>query len=334
MMNQKELVEYLQTQRIISSRNLKITPLNGGVSCEILLLDDGKKRIVVKRALQKLKVKEDWFADIGRNHTEQKYLKYVGDLLPEAVPKILHQDEERHFFCMEMIEGDFSNWKKELMEGKINTEYAREAGRILGLIHNTSFDQKKVAAQFDTLQNFHELRIDPYLLSTAQKHPQLLSYFSEEALRLSNTKKCLVHGDFSPKNIMVSPHRIVVLDCEVAWYGDPIFDLAFLINHFMLKALLMPEQSQPLMLLAEQFFQTYQSKVTFASKERLEEQTVHLLLLLMLARVDGKSPVEYLQEEQQDIVRNFVYKTLPKKIKTLDVFSNLWVNSIQLENEY
>lgn len=333
-MNQKELIGYLHAQGIISSKNIEITPLNGGVSCEILLLDDDKKRLVVKRALKKLKVKEDWFADIGRNHTEQKYLKYVGKLLPEAVPKILYQDEEHHFFCMEMIEGDFSNWKKELMEGKINVEYAREAGRILGLIHNTSFNKEEVASQFDTLQNFHELRIDPYLLSTAKKHPQLLSYFSEEALRLSNTKKCLVHGDFSPKNIMVSPHRIVVLDCEVAWYGDPVFDIAFLINHFMLKALLLPEKSQQMIQLIEQFFQDYLSHATFISKETLEKQTVQLLLLLMLARVDGKSPVEYLEEDQKDVIRNFVYKSLPKGIEALDVLSDLWVNSIQLENEY
>ncbi|NME71847.1 phosphotransferase [Flammeovirga aprica] len=333
-MNQKDLIEYLNAQRIISSENIKITPLNGGVSCEILLLDNGKQRLVVKRALKKLKVKEDWFADIGRNYTEQKYLKYVGNFLPEAVPKILYQDEEHHFFCMEMIEGDFSNWKKELMDGKINPEYAYEAGRILSLIHSTSFDKKEVAVQFDTLQNFHELRIDPYLLNTAKKHPQLLHYFSEEALRLSNTKKCLVHGDFSPKNIMVSPHRIVVLDCEVAWYGDPIFDVAFLMNHFFLKALVLPEKSNQLLQLAKQFLKTYQENATFLSKQVMEKQTIHLLLLLMLARVDGKSPVEYLQEEQQEIVRNFVYKTLPKEVSTLDVFSDLWVNSIQLENEY
>ncbi|MBB3697392.1 phosphotransferase [Flammeovirga yaeyamensis] len=333
-MDQNELIKYLRTQGIINTNAVEITPLNGGVSCEILLIEDGLQRLVVKRALKKLKVKEDWFADIGRNVTEQEYLKYVGSLLPDAVPKIIYQDKEHHFFCMEMIEGDFENWKKELLAGTCNNAYAREAGHILGIIHNTSFDNEALAKQFDTTQNFFELRLDPYLLSTAKKHPKIAHYFNEEALRLNKTHKCLVHGDFSPKNIMVSPHRLVVLDCEVAWYGDPVFDLAFLINHFTLKGLLMPEKSHQLMHLATQFFTAYKEKATSFPVDHLERQSIHLLLLLMLARVDGKSPVEYLNTDQQEIIRSFVYETLPKEIKKLDEFISLWNKTTQLKYEY
>ena len=58
-----------------------------------------------------------------------------------------------------------------------------------------------------------------------------------EAERLVTCRSVLVHGDFSPKNLLVSGDRLVIIDCEVAWYGDPAFDLAFLLNHLCLKAL-------------------------------------------------------------------------------------------------
>ena len=162
---------------------------------------------------------------------------------------------------------------------------------------------------FDTTSNFHQLRTDPYLLTTGRRHSDLQQAFEQEALRLERTRECLVHGDYSPKNMLVGKGRVVLLDCEVAWYGDPAFDLAFLINHLLLKSLFHSPVTTPLQQLIEVFLATYYQEraVEPAQKVNLHLRIGRLLLMLLLARIDGKSPVEYLTNEQKrDFVRNFV----------------------------
>ncbi len=324
-MNDQELIQYLVKKGLLETTSVESTPLNGGVSCQILLIDDGKHRFVLKRALEKLKVKDDWFADIKRNIVEQDYLKFVGEILPGAVPKIIYSDKEHYFFCMEMLENGLENWKEQLLAKQLQPNYAIQAGKILGIIHSNSADNKELAEQFDTLESFKELRIEPYLLKTGERHPELQKYFIAEGIRLAKQKKCLVHGDYSPKNILVSPDRMVVLDCEVAWYGDPIFDVAFLLNHFMLKALHIPEYANQFMQLAKEMLKAYEEKAGAVISSDFEQQLTHLLLMLMLARVDGKSPVEYLDEQQQQVVRDFVYENLPIQHNSLEELTSKWL---------
>lgn len=330
-MEEDQLIEYLVDHGLLNSTQVDVKPLNGGVSCEILLMDDGDNRFVVKRALEKLKVKDDWFADVERNTTEQHYLAYVAKFLPNAVPRMLYSDTNHHFFCMEMLENGLENWKTQLLQGNINMDYAKKAGEVLGTIHFKSAGDSEVAKLFNTLKDFQQLRIEPYLLKTGERHPELQTYFQEEAKRLASKKVCLVHGDYSPKNILVSLERLVVLDCEVAWYGDPVFDVAFLLNHMVLKALYLHDNR--LVNLAENIWASYKKYAKTVVHGTFEKELVHLLKMLMLARVDGKSPVEYLNKDQQQIIRDFVYQELPKDTITFEEFKNKWLNIIQLQHE-
>ncbi|WP_373517851.1 phosphotransferase family protein [Pricia sp.] len=328
-MDQNELIAHLVKKGLLRSSNVSVSPLSGGVSSELFLLDDGVNRFVLKRALPKLKVKADWFADVKRNQIEQRYLKYVSVFLPEAVPNILYSNEEHHFFCMEMLENGLTNWKGQMLEGKIHSAYAKAAGKILGVIHNKSGGDRAVEDQFDTLANFQELRIEPYLIHTGEQHPALALYFNREVERLATVKQCLVHGDFSPKNILVSPERLVILDCEAAWYGDPVFDVAFLLNHFMLKALYLPQKADEFVNLSSTAFEAYRIHAKNLVDASFEKRLVKLLLLLMLARVDGKSPVEYFNATQKQKVRNFVYEELPNNI-SYEAVNASWLETVQL----
>lgn len=323
-MNRDELIDYLVQKNILNSSSVEVNSLSGGVSCEILLINDGEKKLVLKRALAKLKVKDAWFADVKRNHIEQKYIKYVADFLPEVVPNILYSDREHHFFCMEMLENGLTNWKNLLLNKQINIEYAKTAGKIIGTIHKKSTGDINVKKEFDTLSNFSELRIEPYLIQTGKRHPDLSTYFYDEAKRLASVKQCLVHGDFSPKNIMVSPERFVLLDCEVAWYGDPIFDVAFILNHFILKALYAQKKAEEFIRLAEAVLKSYKIHSGGIVNQGFNEKLVRLLLLLMLARVDGKSPVEYLNPKQQWKVRHFVHEELANGTSNFKALINKW----------
>lgn len=309
------------------------TPLGGGVSCDVVKVECGKETFVVKRALEKLRVEDDWRADVGRNRYEHLYMEYVGSLLPGAVPRVFHANDTRGFFCMEWLGEGWRNWKDLLLTGDCRIAHAHEAGRILGSIHRQTFGDKKLLEVFDGTKNFTELRLDPYLLTTGQKHPALRELFEAEAARIASTRTCLVHGDYSPKNILVRKDRMLILDCEVAWFGDPSFDLAFFLNHLHLKALHHAPEDRGLRELVGAATHAYFSERNLApdAEAELKRATTRLLAMLMLARVDGKSPAEYLSAcpEKQDFIRQFATAHLSAgRPPTLVEFSASWFDQL------
>jgi len=318
----------LREEGHVVDRNAEAQPLGGGVSSEIYLVKDGSTKFVVKRALPKLKVADDWFADVSRNSTEQKFLEIVGDMLPGAVPKVYFANAERGYFGMEFISEDFANWKQLLIGGSCRLEHAVAAARILGEVHCRTAGDESLRHQFDTTACFHQLRIEPYLLTTGARHPELQKIFQAEARRIEGTRQALVHGDFSPKNILIGNKRMVLLDCEVAWYGEPLFDVAFLLNHFFLKSLYHAPRSVNMEDMVRSFWREYLKTTSNNSSGKLEERLVPLLLMLMLARMDGKSPVEYLSPAKQHFARRFVGKHLASSPHTLDDLAEPWFAQI------
>lgn len=316
-----EFLQLLRRDGVVRHDDARLVPLVGGVSCEIYLVEDGAERFVVKRALAKLRVKADWFADVGRNRYEREFIRYVARFLPAAVPTLRECVTTGNYFAMEYLGGEFRNWKQLLLDGQADVEFARHAGTLLAEIHRHSAGDAEAARTFDTTPNFFQLRIEPYLLATGEKHPALRALFEIEAKRLGATRECLVHGDFSPKNILVSPDRMVLLDCEVAWYGDPAFDPAFMLNHFFLKALLHAPRDAGMRGMIDTFWSAYQG---VRPTPELDSRTSRLLLMLLLARVDGKSPVEYLDSIRQDFVRRFVQHELPVAPASVAAVADDW----------
>ena len=323
------LLELLRKDGISLSDAAVATPLAGGVSSEIYLVRDGDRAFVVKSALAKLKVADDWRSDPVRNRYEQRYLRYVGSILPSAVPRLLFAHEEHGYFGMEYFGEGFVNWKTVLLSGHCDPLRARAAMSLLARSHTASRGQPEVASAFDTTENFHQLRTDPYLLTTALRHPALASIFEEEAARLERTRECLVHGDFSPKNMLLGAGRLVLLDCEVAWYGDPAFDVAFFLNHLCLKALHHAPQAPGFRQLFDTAAETY---FNFSADDAavIDRRSARLLLMLLLARIDGKSPVEYLRDEtKKQFVREFVSRLLPHFQGSLNEIRSLWFQQIE-----
>ncbi len=306
----------------------RLTPLKGGVSSELYLVEDGAEKFVVKRALPKLNVKDDWFADVSRNATEWKYLQYVGGLMPGVVPKLRFANPDAGYFGMEFLGEGFANWKQLMLAEDCRVEHADLAGRILGEIHRRTSFNTSLWEQFDTTPNFHQLRIEPYLLTTGNRHPELRDLFFAEAQRIESTREVLVHGDFSPKNILISGDRMVLLDCEVAWYGEPAFDVAFLLNHLFLKSLHHAPRRFGIERMVAAFWSAYAEARHSGTCHPVEQRVVPLLLMLLLARVDGKSPAEYLTLRKQQFIRDFVPKHLPSPPKNLARLSEIWFTEL------
>lgn len=309
-MDQEIITTLLRKKNLIAGSEIQFTPLKGGVSSDIFLVSDGENSVVVKQALSKLNVEDDWYADISRNDNEQKFLQFLNRVKPEATPKLLYSNSEHSFFVMEFLDEGFQNWKNQMLNGVFDPQIAEKSAELLAMIHQKSWESNDLRKEFNKANNFYELRTEPYLVTTGERHPDLQDFFFDEIERLKTHQESIVHGDFSPKNIMAKNDRVVLLDHEVAWFGDPAFDLAFFMNHLYLKMIYHFKKTGDIQDLTTIAWETYFDIMGVKKREQMELRTIRLLLMLMLARIDGKSPVEYLENDQQKFVRSFVKKHL------------------------
>ena len=272
-----------------------VTPLAGGVSSDIARVDVAGRSFCVKQALSRLKVAADWRAPVARNHSEAEWIRVAGEIVPDAVPRLIGEDRTAGLFAMSWLAPETHPvWKAELRDGRIDPAVAAEVGRRISLVHAATAGRVDIAARFANDDIFQPIRLEPYLLATAERHPDCAGALRRLAETTAHTKLALVHGDVSPKNILVGPHGPVFLDAECAWYGDPAFDLAFCLNHLLLKCLWVPRARAAFLECFDALSRAYLEKIEL---DRVEERTASLLPALLLARVDGKSPVEYLTEE-------------------------------------
>jgi aminoglycoside phosphotransferase (APT) family kinase protein len=283
---------------------LKITPLAGGVSSDIGLVELGPRKLCVKFALAQLKVEEQWFANPRRNLAEYEWLKYASTVAPGSVPELLGRSDQAGGFVMEFIDGDdVYLWKNALLEGRVRREEALKAGATLARIHSGS-SSAETLAQFQNQKDFHALRLEPYLLFMITRHPDLASEMRGLVDMLTTNELVVIHGDVSPKNIIFRNGVPMFLDAECATAGDPAFDVAFCLNHLVLKALHLRSSRKTLFSGAEEFWSAYRDCVDWEPQDGLERRVCRLLPAFMLARVDGKSPVEYLSADEQRVVRS------------------------------
>jgi len=301
------MLELLRQDGFIQSPHARLVAVTGGVSSEIYRVEDGGRVFAVKRALEQLRVAQVWKADVSRNAFEVAYLQLIGRLIPGAVPEVLEHRSDHGYFTMEWLGEGFLNWKTTLLAGEGTVAQAIAAGSLLGRIHRLTWEDDAIRRQFETTENFHQLRLEPYLLSTAEHHPRWKAVFHEEAARIRKNRRCLVHGDFSRKNLLFQGERLVLLDCEVAWFGDPAFDLGFLLNHLILKSIHF--QNGDFRDMAQAAREAYAAALGPEAAE-VEIALRRLLPLLMLARVDGKSPLEYLTPEGRRDVRRIAEEML------------------------
>jgi aminoglycoside phosphotransferase (APT) family kinase protein len=311
----------------------RYTALTGGVASDIWKVDTPAKTFAIKRALPKLKVAADWYVPVARNAYEVKWMEVVRGILPQAVPQLLGHDPAAGLFAMAYLDPDsYRNWKSDLRDGRTDEAFAAEVGRRLARIHAATANDPAIAAAFATDETFHAIRLAAYLEAMAPKHPQA----AEALMALSRitlaTKLTLVHGDVSPKNILVGPDGPVFLDAECAWYGDPAFDLAFCLNHMLLKCLWTPSAAARFLDLFDVLARSYLAGVTWEPPDAMEARTAHLLPGLFLARVDGKSPAEYVTAEADKArIRRVALKFLGEPPQRLFDIRNAWAREIGIK---
>lgn len=296
-----DMIEFLIEQRVVQGDvRFDGEPLAGGVSSDIWRVDAGGLTLCVKRALARLRVKDSWHAPVERNAVEWSYLQISHRLAPGRVPAPVAHDSVRGVFAMAWLDADdHVNWKEALLAGRVDVDAARGIGSLLGRLHQKTAHDPAVAVTFATDEYFHALRIEPYLMATAARNQALAPMIEAIAEQTRTTRHVLVHGDLSPKNIMLGPSGPVLLDAECAWYGDPAFDVAFLLNHLTIKRrIAKPTAATALANCASAFLEAYLPYVEWEDDDAFQSRAARLLPVLALARVDGRSPVEYLSPGQ------------------------------------
>jgi hypothetical protein len=323
LLDTDQVVPYLRQVGILPpDAPANVHVLSGGVSSGVFRVECAQAAVVVKQALPQLRVTDEWLSRVERSATEARAALALNRLLPEGrVLPPLYVDEARSLFVMPSAPRDAETWKAKLMRGELACATAVTVGELLGIIHSHSRGEPGLQEAFADRQDFLALRVDPYLVVTAQRRPRLTTVIGEHMQRMLSVTQCLVHGDYSPKNLLVGPDRpdqVVLLDHEVSHWGDPAFDTAFCLTHLHLKACTFPTRAGDFLDLAETFWKAYVRTAAPADRLTLELDTVGLLGCLLAARVDGKSPAEYLTTEVlRERVRSLASTILLDHLTTL-----------------
>jgi aminoglycoside phosphotransferase (APT) family kinase protein len=309
----------------------EVFELSGGVSCDVWRVDLKRGPLVVKRALAKLRVTADWRAPVERAGAEVDWFRLISGIDPRRVPEIVGEDRAHHIFAMEYLPPQtYPLWKAQLAAGHTDAGFAAGVGEALARIHAATAGREDIAHDFAHDAQFRALRLEPYLLHTASAHPDVAARIRALAAGVAEARLALMHGDVSPKNILRGPEGPVFLDAETACYGDPAFDLAFCLNHLLLKCVWKPAHSQDYLQSFEALKRVYFEGVTWEEKDALDARAAGLLSAFLLARIDGKSPVEYITTERdKDFVRRSAKILLARDGLTLDGITNEWSRALK-----
>jgi 5-methylthioribose kinase len=286
---------------------LRVSELAGGVSNIVLLAETASGRIVLKQALPQLRVQAEWFSDLRRIFHECAGLRVAARMLPQgSIPSVVFEDQPNYIFAMTAAPPGSETWKSKLLRGEADPRIAERAARMLAGLISESWQSPELAEQFADITIFEELRLDPYYRRLATIYPDLEAHFQRLIESCRTRRVSLVHGDWSPKNILVQNGHAMAIDFEVIHFGDPSFDSAFLLNHLLLKTF---HGISGMSELARVFWSTLRSEMPAAPW--FEPATIAQLGGLLLARIDGKSPAEYIRDAAlKDRIRGFARKLI------------------------
>lgn len=304
------LIAYLQaTGRIAASERPVVRVLGGGISNRTVLVErETGEAWVLKQALEKLRVASDWFSSPERIHREADGLRWLGQLAPlGSTVAFVFEDHTHHILAMQAVPQPHQNWKTMLMNGALHLEQVRQFGTMLGILESRALERRhEIERVFDDRTFFETLRLEPYYAYTASLEPEAANFLHALINDTRTNRITLVHGDYSPKNVLVYQNRLILVDHEVIHFGDPAFDLGFSMTHLLCKAHHLIAHRVAFLEAARQYWQAYSEAANGLLTPQLEARAVRHTLACLLARVCGRSPLEYLDQSERTRQRRIV----------------------------
>ena len=316
LLNESTVVAYL-TKRGIISGLAEVEELTGGVSNVVLGIKSGDKDLVLKQALPQLKVAAVWKADQRRAIVEANGMKLLHSITPDSVPDLIDLDPEEFTLTMDRLPRECTVWKTDLLEGVIKPSVGKDLGGILANWHNFGANSKEALDAYMEDSLFDQLRVTPFYRAVAKVNPALDKRIQELITEITTIKITLVHGDFSPKNIMITgADKPIILDFEVMHTGNPVFDLGFVSAHLLCKFLRTEDSTQRALLreTAIAFINSYAKTCSIPVSTSLP----HHVAVIALARVEGVSPVNYLDEAAKARVQSVTKSAIANPSATFE----------------
>lgn len=302
LLTAETVVDHLRERGVIDGGPATARALSGGVSNVVLAVDTDHRRLVVKQSLDRLRVADDWFAPRQRILNEATALGVAATLTPDAVPAVLDVDPARFTLTVERAPEGWTDWRCAIFDGQVEPALGGRLGTILGTWHAATVGGAGLPEPLATdTETFRSLRVQPYHETLAARHPEVRAAVDRVVERMLDSRLVLVHGDFSPKNVLAGGGGTWVIDFEVAHLGDPTFDLAFLLTHLLMKAVHRPGLADRLDAAGAAFLDRYRASVPAVLAPDLPYLSAHIGCLL-LARVAGKSPADYLDRRGREAV--------------------------------
>ena len=294
--------------------------IEGGVSSEVYKVRTSKKSYCVKRSLAKLLVKKDWFVDTKRLKFEYFWLKHCKKIIPNSIPKIIKYDHKKKILIIEFFnDTKYFTLKSLLLSKKINIKLINKISRSLFKIHKKSRGSKIKNKYKGNDKNFFDLRLDAYFNEVKRVHPKLIKKVNKIILDYRKNSSTLIHGDFSPKNILTNNKVIKFIDAETCNYGDPVFDLVFFTNHLLIKSIFIPSKKKLFLESYKNFFDTYIKLLDWENRKNFCQRCINMIPIMLIARVDGKSPVEYIKDKStKNNIRKLSFRLIEENIESME----------------
>jgi aminoglycoside phosphotransferase (APT) family kinase protein len=291
-----QLLAYLRRDgRVGAEEDVAATVLTGGVSNRTVLVErPSGEAWVLKQALPKLRVPVDWFCPPERIEREALGLRFLARLAPpETVPVLVFEDLSEHLLAMQAVPQPHENWKSMLLAGRLEETHVEQFARLIARIHSQARGAA-LPADFADRTYFEALRLEPYYSYTMGRAPEAAGFLDALMAETRGTRDTLVHGDYSPKNVLVHRGKLVLLDHEVVHIGDPAFDIGFSMAHLLSKAHHLPALRERFAAAALRYFAIY-----MADAGADEPRCIRHSLACLLARVCGRSQLEYLDHSEK-----------------------------------
>jgi 5-methylthioribose kinase len=293
---------YLLEKGLIGPGPVRIDLLGGGVSNVVLRVETAERTFVVKQSCPQLRTRDAWFSDLDRIYREQEVMQVLEPLLPPlTVPTVLFSDRDNYVFAMSHAPAEACVWKQQLLDGATDAGVAEQVGAVLGRMHDATGRNPQLVEAFRDATVFVQLRVEPFYRCVQERRPEVAHAVEPIIERMLSQPLALCHGDYTPKNILVHQGGFTLVDYETAYFGDPTMDLGLCLCHLQLKAVKFGGERY--LELTRAFWRGYRREISFAPFAQLQSNGIEHLGVCLLARVDGTSPVEYLDEGQRENVR-------------------------------
>ncbi len=305
----------INQEKIVSYKRLK-----GGVSSEVYKVKTKNNYYCIKRCLNKLLVKKKWIVDVNRIAYEYLWLEHCNKILKKNIPHTYIYDEKNKYIVMEYFDNkNFSTLKQLYFRKKVSLNTIKSISKHLFKIHQDSKNLKIKKKFSGNKKNFFDLRLDAYFNEVGRVYPNYKKYINKINKNYYENSSTLIHGDFSPKNILIGNKKIIYIDAECCNYGDPVFDLVFFSNHLLIKSIVIKDCKKKFLKGYKIFYNEYLRKINQNNLKKFVERIIKMTPIMLLARIDGKSPVEYIKSNNiKDLIRLKSFKLLNEKIDSID----------------